>query len=47
MFVPTAMITSTLRSSISLRRISSSLPRASDAELAMTKPARPVAFRAE
>lgn len=40
------MITSTAPLSISLRRISRSEAPASEAELAMTKPALPLGFRA-
>jgi hypothetical protein len=47
MLGPTATMTSTARLSISFCRISCSLARASEAELAMTKPARPFAFSAE
>jgi hypothetical protein len=47
MLGPTATITSTAPLSISFCRISCSLPRASPAELAMTKPARPFSFSAE
>ena len=44
-FGPTATMTSTIPFSISLRRISPSLWRASDDELAITNPARPVSLR--
>jgi len=40
-------MTSTARASISFLRISASLARASEAELAITNPARPVSLSAE